>query len=77
MHHVEKLNIESIYKTSEYIKSHSKNIDAKQGLKLLNKSLLNYLEGVPVFHCGHCGYKMHDYLWRCPACQQWDTIDHA
>ncbi len=73
----EKLNIESIYKSSEYIKSHSKNIEAEQGLDLLNKSLSNYLKGVPAFNCGHCGYKMHDYLWRCPACQQWDTIDHA
>jgi len=26
------------------------------------------------FQCGHCGYKMHDYLWRCPACHQWDTV---
>ena len=73
----EKLNIESIYKTSEYIKSYSESIDAEQGLDLLNKSLSNYLKGVPAFHCVHCGYKMHDYLWRCPACQQWDTIDHA
>jgi len=28
----------------------------------------------PEFQCGHCGYKMHDYLWRCPACHQWDTV---
>ena len=28
----------------------------------------------PEFQCGHCGYKMHDYLWRCPACHQWDSV---
>lgn len=28
----------------------------------------------PEFQCGHCGYKMYDYLWRCPACHQWDSI---
>jgi lipopolysaccharide biosynthesis regulator YciM len=73
----EKLNIESIYNSSDYIRSHSKTIDAEQGLDLVNQSLSNYLKGVPAFHCVHCGYKMHDYLWRCPACQEWDTIDHA
>ncbi len=73
----EKLNIESIFNTSEYIKSHSENIDAEKGLELVTQSLSNYLQGVPAFRCEHCGYKMHDYLWRCPACQEWDTIDHA
>lgn len=73
----QKLNIESIFNASEYIKTHSENIDAEKGLVLVNQSLSNYLQGVPAFHCEHCGYKMHDYLWRCPACQQWDTIDHA
>ena len=28
----------------------------------------------PEFQCTHCGYKMHDYLWRCPACHQWDSV---
>ena len=73
----EKLNIESIFNTSEYIKSHSEEIDAEKGLALITQSLANYLQGVPTFRCEHCGYKMHDYLWRCPACQKWDTIDHA
>jgi len=73
----EKLNIESIYNTADYIKSHSENINAEKGLDLVNQSLFNYLKGVPAFCCEHCGYKMHDYLWRCPACQEWDTIDHA
>ncbi len=26
------------------------------------------------FQCGQCGYKMQDYLWRCPACQRWDSV---
>jgi len=73
----QKLNIESIFNASEYLKSHSENIGSEKGLELVNKSLSNYLQGVPAFHCEHCGYKMHDYLWRCPACQEWDTIDHA
>ncbi|MGB0846177.1 MAG: tetratricopeptide repeat protein [Thiolinea sp.] len=28
------------------------------------------------FQCLQCGYKMQDYLWRCPACQQWDSVSH-
>jgi lipopolysaccharide biosynthesis regulator YciM len=31
----------------------------------------------PEFQCSHCGYKMHDYLWRCPACHQWDTVSNV
>ncbi len=73
----EKLNIESIYKASDYIKDGHGNFDSIKGLELLNRSLANYLKGVPAFYCVHCGYKMHDFLWRCPACHHWDTIDHA
>lgn len=28
----------------------------------------------PEFKCDSCGYKMHDFLWRCPACHRWDTV---
>ena len=31
----------------------------------------------PDFQCAHCGYKMHGYLWRCPACHQWDTVSNV
>jgi lipopolysaccharide biosynthesis regulator YciM len=72
-----KLNIESIYKVTEYIQTDSSGIDCGNGLRLVNKSLENYLQGVPAFRCEHCGYRMHDYLWRCPACHHWDSIDHA
>ena len=72
-----KLNIESIHKASSYISMQAGSISHAEGLSLINKSLSNYLQGIPAFRCEHCGYKMHDYLWRCPACHQWDTIDHA
>lgn len=73
----EKLNIESISKASEYINTKKGSIDPETGLVILSKSLEKYLEGVPSFRCIHCGYKMHDFLWRCPACNHWDTIKHA
>lgn len=31
----------------------------------------------PDFQCDHCGYKMRGYLWRCPACHQWDTVSNV
>ena len=73
----ERLNIESIHNAVSYIQDGHGEFDDKKGLELVNKSLSNYLKGVPAFYCVHCGYKMHDYLWRCPACHYWDTIDHA
>ena len=72
-----RLNIESIFKASDYINSDISSIDKEKGLSLIAQALSNYLQGVPAFRCEHCGYKMHDYLWRCPACHHWDTIDHA
>ncbi len=73
----EKLNIESIHKASDYIVNQTSSIDNEKGLQLVNISLDKYLAGVPAFHCNHCGYRMNDYLWRCPACHHWDTINHA
>ena len=74
---VQRLNIESIYRASEYTLDSASTIESKKGLLLVNKALKSYLSGVPAFRCEHCGYKMHDYLWRCPACHEWDSIDHA
>lgn len=73
----QKLNIASIHKATEYITNSKGNIKPQKGLQLTNESLANYLQGLPAFSCEHCGYKLHDYLWRCPACQKWDTIHHA
>ena len=77
-----KLSIKSIYKASGYIRDQyavSDDIESPKGLGLVrvNQSLENHLQGVPSFRCEHCGYKMHDYLWRCPACNHWDTVDQT
>ncbi len=75
-----KLTIKSIFKASGYIKDKSKNLNHSErslGLIKVNQSLGKHLQGVPSFRCEHCGYKMHDYLWRCPACNHWDTVDQA
>lgn len=82
-----KLSIRAIYKASAYLKDRkseqgkvSESSDnALQSLDLVkvNQSIENHLQGVPSFLCEHCGYKMHDYLWRCPACNHWDTIDQS
>jgi lipopolysaccharide biosynthesis regulator YciM len=43
-------------------------------LTLLQTALQNHLKGQLPFQCLHCGYKMNEYLWRCPVCRNWDTI---
>ncbi|MGK0271624.1 MAG: lipopolysaccharide biosynthesis regulator YciM [Cocleimonas sp.] len=77
-----KLSIKSIYKATGYVTDkylESNNDESAKGLGLvkIHQSLENHLQGVPSFRCEHCGYKMHDYLWRCPACNHWDTVDQA
>jgi len=46
-------------------------------LKLLQTALQNHLKGQLPFQCAHCGYKMNEYLWRCPVCRNWDTISQV
>ncbi len=74
----QKLTIKSIYKASHYLNDNNQ-LDDVNDLEIdkIHNSLGNHLQGVPSFRCEHCGYKMHDYLWRCPACNHWDTIDQA
>jgi len=72
-----KMSVESIQNASEYLKEKLGDISAEESLILINKSLKNYLQDLPPFRCMHCGYKMYDFLWRCPACHHWDTIDHT
>lgn len=51
--------------------------DAAQSLAVLRTALARLLQTLPRFQCTHCGYKMHEYRWRCPACHQWDSIQHT
>jgi len=78
-----KLPIQSISKASNYIKAKSETSNAEHlessdlGLQKIHHSLAVHLQGAPSFRCEHCGYKMHDHLWRCPACNHWDTVDQC
>lgn len=41
----------------------------------MSQALARLAKTLPEFHCEQCGYKMHDYLWRCPACHTWDSVE--
>ncbi len=41
---------------------------------LLEQVLEQFLKTQSTFQCRHCGYKVTDFLWRCPACHHWDTV---
>lgn len=41
---------------------------------VIEQVLGQYLRQQAEFQCQHCGYKMNDFLWRCPACHHWDTV---
>lgn len=47
------------------------------GISALQTGLQRLASSQPEFQCGQCGYKMHDYLWRCPACHQWDSVSNV
>lgn len=46
-------------------------------LGLVQTALQRLVASQPDFQCSHCGYKMHGYLWRCPACHQWDSVSNV
>jgi len=31
----------------------------------------NYLS----FNCNNCGYSSKSYIWQCPSCNSWETIE--
>ena len=46
----------------------------ENSLPMFHAALDNHLSSQPGFQCSYCGYKMHDFLWRCPACNTWDEV---
>lgn len=70
------LNVRTISKAVSLFRE-QKPVEAPVALELLDKSMGNYLSTQPGFQCRFCGYKMHDFLWRCPACNQWDEVAHV
>ena len=46
-----------------------------QRYELLEQVLEQYIKTQFAFQCHHCGYQVSDFLWRCPACHYWDTIE--
>ena len=28
-----------------------------------------------IYRCVNCGYRCNQILWRCPGCEQWDTVN--
>ncbi|RTZ67411.1 MAG: hypothetical protein DSZ29_00900 [Aquificaceae bacterium] len=72
-----KLDISSIISAIDILKSNYDICSEHEKLPLIEKALINYLKGEAIFQCQNCGYKMQDYMWRCPACYQWDRVSHS
>jgi len=70
------LNVRTIYRATSLYCENSK-LDSTAALPLIQAALNNHLSSQPGFLCRHCGYKMHDFLWRCPACNHWDEVVHV
>jgi lipopolysaccharide biosynthesis regulator YciM len=69
-----KLSVYSILKSVQLLSMSSDTLPQKEALQLIEQALQNHLVGQLSFQCQHCGYKMNEYLWRCPVCHHWDTI---
>jgi lipopolysaccharide biosynthesis regulator YciM len=69
-----KLSVYSILKSTQLLAHLAEQTEDKQALKLIEQALHNHLVDQLHFRCQHCGYKMNEYLWRCPVCHHWDTI---
>ncbi len=69
-----KLSLQSILKSTELFLKLSPESSGNKDLVLFKKALENHAAGQLNFQCHHCGYKMNEYLWRCPVCHYWDTI---
>lgn len=72
-----RLDVYSIVKSIDVLQSLPEEFPEYERLGLLKQALNNHLQGKAAFQCQNCGYKMQGYLWRCPACYQWDVVSHA
>lgn len=43
-------------------------------LDSLRESLRHIIAQQPLYLCGHCGFEGRYLHWKCPSCQQWNTI---
>lgn len=66
-------NVQSLACAARYL-SEEAQPEAKTALDELSLALGRLAGTMPRFQCTQCGYKLHDYVWRCPACHHWDTV---
>ena len=71
------LDIDSIIKSISILQQQERFCAEHEKLSLIQQALENYLQKKASFQCQNCGYQMQDYLWRCPACYQWDVVSHT
>ena len=64
-------NVQTLACAAHYL---SNETDTKPALTELSMALGRLANTLPRFQCKNCGYKLHEYVWRCPACHQWDSV---
>ncbi|MDO6718020.1 hypothetical protein Q4575_01330 [Psychrosphaera sp. 1_MG-2023] len=42
--------------------------------KQLQSLITRYIELKPLYECNSCGFTTNHFSWRCPACNNWQTI---
>jgi lipopolysaccharide biosynthesis regulator YciM len=52
----------------------SSQVDAKQDLPLMKKTVHHFLGNSRSFCCDQCGFKARQYYWQCPGCNGWETF---
>ena len=59
---------------------HKSDVKLLQTSKNDNQSFQNDLlsiikENYLSFNCSNCGYSSKSYIWQCPSCNSWETIE--
>ncbi len=74
----EQLTVQTVARSAELLAeiadSANNNELSQASLSELSAALNRLLKSQSRFQCRQCGYKMNEYVWRCPACHQWDSI---
>lgn len=66
-------NVQSIACAARYL-TNAALPESKPALEELSLALGRLAGTLPRFQCANCGYKLHEYVWRCPACHHWDSV---
>lgn len=47
--------------------------EQRRDIELVRRLVGHHSRNLAMYHCDHCGFRLHQFTWRCPACGAWES----